>query len=719
MPMSTRRIPALCAHLLCAALGTPSLASELVFREASAELGLGPAHRSGSLYGPGIATVDFDLDGDLDLYLIDDQLGNRLLRNDAGSLVDVAAAKGLALRPDGVTEPQHPAVMDIGGMMPCFVDLDNDGDRDFYLTVWQQPARLFRNDDGHFYELANSSHSLLGANATAAFGDYDRDGWLDVYVCNWGEPGRLLRNGRNLGFSDASSSSGIWDIPIPAQPGWSAQWYYFDADAAPELFVSVDYGFPNLLYWNLGNSFVERSATWFLPGQNAGASMGQAFGDFDHDGDDDLYIANTGGNDFYSRQSSGYVNLFATPDPRWTVLKEKQIGWFVDWIDLDNDGWLDLFLVLGYIPLCAPGVPDFPYGCDPPTVWRQRDRLWQNTGGTFVDVGATAGIADPDFGRGASRADFDLDGDIDLIVTNNNGPTRFYWNETEAVGDWLSIRLRGTIGNRDAYGARIFATAGGFTQQRTYASTAGYLSQPPDEVYVGFGDASSVDSLRVLWPNGLSETYLDVPTGRRIELREGARAQVGERLPAPPSLSAVSRREGVALSVQLAGTGSTRVRLHKAAANRWSGVIADFEVEGTQVEWIDSSAQAEEAVRYLVEAEQNGNWMMSDALEFRHQIPASIGQPALPAAVPNPFNPGTALSFDIPDPGLRHVRLAIYDLAGRLRRVLVDGRVASGKRDCRFDGRDGDGVELPSGTYLVRLSVEGFESIARKITLLR
>jgi hypothetical protein len=401
------------------------------------------------------------------------------------------------------------------------------------------------------------------------------------------------------------------------------------------------------------------------------------------------------------------------------VLTEKKIGWFVDWIDLDNDGWLDLFLVQGYIPLCAPGIPDFPYGCDPPSVWRQANRLWQNEGGTFTDVGASAGVDDTNFGRAAARADFDWDGDLDLIVTNNNGPTRFYWNDTVGVGNWLSVRLRGTSSNRDGYGARIFASAGGFTQARTYASTAGYLSQPSDEVHIGLGNLSFVDSLRILWPNGQSETYYDVPARRRIEVREGARAASGPRLPPPPSLSAVSTSEGVSLQVQLAAEGFERIRLYKVPAGRWAGAIAELPVDGTQLQWLDRDVQEQETVRYFAEAQANGNWVLGDELQFRYEIPTAIARPKLPAPAPNPFNPGTSLNFEVPGPNSRRTRLAVYDLAGRLRRVLVEGNVVAGKSDFHFDGRDGEGVELPSGIYLIQLEVDGFDAVSRKITLLR
>jgi len=716
------RISAMLGLLLLLAAG--AIASPR-FTNATAAMGLDIVHASGAVYGPGVSAVDYDLDGDLDLFVCDDTIGNRLYQNNGGELVNVAPALGLDWRPDAETTPGLPATEDVGSMMPHFVDLENDGDRDLFLTVWNRPDRFWRNNgDGTFTDRSDSSGilPLNGSSATASFGDYNRDGLLDVYVADWGELDTLYRS-TPAGFTSVGERTGLFDVTVPVRPGWGGVWFYFDnADRYPELYVANDFSFANFCYWNLANgSFLEYTDVWFADTENGGASMGIAFGDYDRDGDEDIFVTNARNqvNDFYRRRPNRYENIMYTADPSIRPLKDINIGWFVDWLDVDNDGWLDLYVVNGYIPTCPPDVPQFPHAC-PIGERNQPNRMWLNTGSEFVDVSESSGLDDPKFGRGAAVSDFDLDGDLDIFFTNNNGRHAYMRNDTPDTGNWLTIRLTGRGTNRDGIGVLIRAKVGDVTYRRTHFGSTGYLSQPSDEVYFGLGDATSIDELQLVWMRGVTDVLYDVPVNLRLGLTEG----VGETytvLPSPPTLSVASTSGGPQLSVSIPeGAGYGEMLVHRARAGNWSGVIARVPVQEGENQWVDASAVTGELYRYRVVAVAEQFEMSSDAAEIVAERTASPARaPVLGAGFPNPFNPKLTLPILLPEGGSRHVELVIYDVAGRRVRTLFSGQRSGGEWNAEFDGTDDSGVELPSGIYYARLEVGGFDDQSQKLTLIR
>jgi len=599
---------------------TTALTGEPSYTEATTEIGISGVHASGCLYGPGVAAVDFDRDGDLDLFVSDDTDGNRLYRNDGGTLIDVAPALGINWRPSGNTSPGTPGVLDVGSMMPCLVDIDNDGDRDLFLTVWNEPSHFWRNNgNGSFTDETEAVGIWTeGSSATGAWGDYNCDGFLDVYISDWTGLDNLYRNNGGNAFANRSDASSIWEVNVPQRPGWAAIWYYHDSDIWPDLYVANDFTFPNFCYWNLGNgSFLDYADTWFEPGENTGTSMGIALGDFDHDGDDDLYVSNawSQNNDFYKRLPNRYVNLSVQGDPITIPLKDTRIGWFCDWLDADNDGWLDLYLVNGYMAICPRDAPEFPHACAGGPDRRQTNRLWKNVGGSFVDHTVSSGLGDEDYGRGAGVSDFDLDGDLDIFVTNNNGPYRYMRNDTADTGNSLVLRFTGTSSNRDAIGTRVFATVGSYTHRRTLYGASGYLSQPSDEIHIGVGDATQIDQLRIVWPRGREEIFANVPVNLRLSLVEGL-TDTRTVLPAAPVLQAAPFNRTIELRASYpTDAGYEEIVVHRARGGRWSGVVHREIAGNGEFVWRDVDVVDGESYRYRVMAIASDLELSSAAVE--------------------------------------------------------------------------------------------------------
>jgi hypothetical protein len=319
-------------------------------------------------------------------------------------------------------------------------------------------------------------------------------------------------------------------------------------------------------------------------------------------------------------------------------------------------------------------------------------------------------------------SDFDLDGDLDIFVTNNNGPYLYMRNESEGVGHWLTLRLRGTVSNTDAVGARVFATVGDYTHRRTHVATTGFLSQPSDEIYIGVGEATQIDELRVVWPqNGREEIFFDVPVDRRITLVEGV-SETYDTLPEGPGLAATATASGVEISILIpADAGFSEYVVHRAERGLWSGVVHRGSVEASEFVWTDTGVEAGKSYDYHVMAVASDLEIGSAAATAEAVSDQPLLAPILQPSYPNPFNPQLTIPVVIPGRGPKQVDLGVYDVAGRRLRSLFTGVRSPGEWTPAptFDGRDDDGNELPSGIYYLRLDVDGYDVLSRKVTLLR
>lgn len=532
------------------------------FVDEAADTGLTFVHTNGlsgkfylhEVIGPGVALLDYDSDGDLDVYAVQGERGTgsgeggRLFRNDLqdGTLrfTDVTAASGI--------------VSTAYGMGVAAADYDNDGCVDLYLTNFG-PNQLYRNDcSGRFVDVTRESGTAdPGWSVSAAFADVDRDGWLDLFVGHYvnysiaanmpcyslsgqldycqpsaypPQPSHLFRNNRDGTFTDVTAVSGMAREYGPALGVLSAD---VNGDGWVDIFVAND-GAPNNLWVNRRNGTFRNTALLagvaVSPEGLAKASMGLDAGDFDADGDEDIFITElTGqGADLYVNDGSGvFTDLAARAGLRAPTLPLTGFG--TAWIDADNDGWLDLITVNGAVTHTAEALAR-----KETFALQQRKQLLRNTGGPpdrrtgpyapprFEDVTAQAGAAfqTVDVGRGAAFGDVDNDGDTDVVVTNANGPLRLLINTSGQQKYWVGLRL--ITGRRDALGARVAITLpDGPVLWRRARSDGSYASANDPRVLAGLGMVASIGRVRVLWPDGSVEVWAELDVNRYHTLAQG------------------------------------------------------------------------------------------------------------------------------------------------------------------------------------------------------
>jgi len=433
-------------------------------------------------------------------------------------------------------------------------DVDNDGDLDLYTTNYGANQLWKNRGDGSFGDAtAASGAGHASWSVSAAFLDYDRDGWLDLFVANYVDysleknpacfaptsrrdycgpgdfpplPATLLRNRGDGTFEDVSARAGIAAKP---GPGLGVIAFDADADSWPDLYVAND-GADNYLWLN------RRDGTFREDGLLAGvavnrlgrpeASMGVDAGDFDADGDEDIFkvnltgetntlYVNLGGGLFEDRTAETHVGRGSLPFT----------GFGTAWVDVDNDGWLDLPIFNGAVRLQEEGLRR-----GEPYPLAQTSQLYRNTGdGRFVESTEEAGAAfqEPAVSRGAAFGDVDGDGDLDAVVANSNGPAWLLLNQAEG-NSWLAARV--TAGGRDAHGARVaLESPGRPTLWRRVHSDGSYASASDPRAHFGLGPSPGRPALAVLWPDGGRTVWRDVVPRRVLVLAAGAERLKGGR----------------------------------------------------------------------------------------------------------------------------------------------------------------------------------------------
>ena len=511
---------------------------------------------------PGIALFDYDNDGDLDVYLVQgDMLGDgktlkdalfpprpgsplngRLFRND----MRVNADGTRTLHFTDVTEQSGIDARGYG-MGVATGDYNNDGCVDLYLTFLGQ-NRLYKNNcNGTFTDVSKDSRTDgTGWGVSAAFLDYDRDGWLDLYVGNYvqydikmdrtcagltgqrdyctpavytSQPDRLYHNERNGTFVDVTAKALLGGSFGPALGVSTAD---FNNDGWIDIYVANDTK-PNLLWINQRDGTFRNTALFAgvaLTGEGkAEASMGVDAGDFDNDGDEDLFVT-----ELPAEGSNLFVNdghgQFDDSSARSGLgpLSLGYSGFGTGWLDVDNDGWLDVVQVNGSIQANEGQKTRFPYA--------ERKLLFRNSGdGRFSDVTRQAGAA---FGalevsRGMALGDIDNDGDVDVIVNNLNGHPTLLINQIGNRHHWACLRLIGERVDRDMLGARVeVRRAHGPTLFRRVRADGSYASASDPRVLVGLGESAEIPSVRVRWPDGRSEQWPELPIDRCTTWREGS-----------------------------------------------------------------------------------------------------------------------------------------------------------------------------------------------------
>ncbi|MGA2483522.1 MAG: CRTAC1 family protein [Candidatus Acidiferrales bacterium] len=527
-----------------------------------------------SNYG-GVLLLDYDRDGWLDIYFtngssVDMGLKGQKSRgalyqnNHDGTFTDVTDKAGIAT----------PCLFASGGAVG---DYNNDGWPDIYITCLGGNVLYRNNGDGTFTDVTATAGVADGRYSTgAAFGDYDGDGFLDLFVANYvdfhlddlpgfgsaptckyrgldvqcgprglkGAGDALFHNNGDGTFTDVSKSAGV-DDPN-GYYGLGVAWADFNNTGRPDLYVANDSG-PDFLYRNDGNGkFTEiglESGTAVTEDGSEQAHMGVAVGDYLHTGRPGLFVTvftdeydvlyrNDGNWDFYDVASQSGVALPSLP---W-------VKWGDAFVDLDNDGWLDLFAVTGHV---YPQVDVLPSGGG----YRQPKLVHFNQGdGTFCDASSQAGpaILERRVSRGVAVGDLFNDGNMDIVVEDLDGSPMILRNRGVPGRHWVSFELAGTKSNRLAIGARLKIVAGGMTQTDEIHSGGSYLSQSDLRVHFGLGSATKIDSLEIRWPSGATDTVKDLAVDKFYAVLEGKGIVPPEQIrPAPVKVLAPPAEGGV------------------------------------------------------------------------------------------------------------------------------------------------------------------------------
>jgi hypothetical protein len=490
--------------------------------------------------GSGIAFLDYDNDGFLDIFVVSGPGGsNRLYHNNQkGRFTDVTEEMGLT----------HSG----WGQGVCAGDYNNDGFVDLFVTYWGQNV-LYRNRGGHHFDdvtaQAGLSQDRVRYNTGCAFIDYNRDGHLDLFVSNYLEftfaaspkPGEnpycwyrgmpvacgprglpfaanlLYRNRGDGTFEDVSKASGI------ASPDQNYSLGVitgdFNNDGWPDIYVACDRT-PSLLYINDHNGHFSEEA--LLRGValdeqgNALSGMGVAAADYDGNGKLDLFRTNFSDErvSLYRNQGDGVFNEATLA--AGLAGSTQYVGWGAGFIDFDNDTWPDLFWVSGHIfPEVERLKTDIHY--------KDHALLFRNLGnGKFLDVTTKAGpaFAERHSARGAAFGDYDNDGSVEIAVNNQNEAPSLFKLVEKPRGNWIIVRLEGTRSNRSAIGARLTVTAGARVQMDEVRSGGSYLSQSDLRVRFGLGEAPRVDQLEIVWPSGTREVKTGLPVNQVLSFRE-------------------------------------------------------------------------------------------------------------------------------------------------------------------------------------------------------
>src|SRR5713101_1208949 len=491
----------------------------------------------------GVALFDYDNDGYLDIFLVN-SLTVELLKsnkrtrsalyhnNGDGTFTDVTDKAGVA---------------DIGwGMGVAVGDYNKDGFDDIYVTC-RGPNHLLRNNgNGNFTDVTQKAGVGDPRWSTgAAFVDYDNDGKLDLFVANYvdfdvnnlpefgkgrtcqfkgipvqcgprglkGAADTLYHNNGDGTFTDVSKKAGVSDPD--GYYGLGVICSDFDEDGLVDIFVAND-STPNFLYHNNGDGTFKdigfSSGTAVNENGSEQGSMGVTLGDYDHHGRLDLFITNFDDdyNTLYHNDGKGSFTDVSYA-AKVAAISLPYVGWGTWFFDYDNDGWVDLLVVNGHV------YPQLP-------TYRQRNLVHHNNrDGTFAEVGEQLGapFAEKRTGRGAAFGDIDNDGDVDVVISNLDGPPQVPRNDGGNANNSILIKTIGVKSNRDGIGARVRVVSGDLSQIAEVYSGGSYLSQSDLRLHFGLEKRTKIDLIEVSWPSGVVDKIADAGVNRIITIKEG------------------------------------------------------------------------------------------------------------------------------------------------------------------------------------------------------
>ena len=495
--------------------------------------------------GSGGGFFDYDGDGDVDIYLLNgsslpgsaeshEPPVNALYRNDGeGKFTDVSEAAG---------------VDDAGwGMGMAAADIDNDGDVDLYVTNFGRNVLFRNNGDGTFVDVTPEAGMAAGGWSTsAAFGDMDGDGFVDLYLCRYVnfridnhkfcgnlaknmkaychpdvydvEPSILFRNNGDGTFSDVTKDAGVYVADDGKSLG--VVWGDYDNDGDADIYVAND-SMRNFLFQNDGKGNFEDvtllAGVGYSEDGQTQAGMGTDFADYDGDGWLDIISVHL---DFeYNALYRGDPNGVFTDVSYNSGIAEPSlnfVGFGAFFTDYDNDSYLDLFVGNGHIV-------DNIHLFNSVSTYRERNFMFRNRGdGVFEEIGPKLGeaFAVENVVRGASAADYDHDGDEDILVNVSGDAPQLLRNDAGNRNGWLALQLVGRESNRSAVGARVSVRVGERTLIKEVKAGFSFLSQGGLELIFGLGDAATVDNVQIRWPSGAVQDLGSVTSGTRLTVLE-------------------------------------------------------------------------------------------------------------------------------------------------------------------------------------------------------
>ncbi len=540
--------------LLLLLISSAASTDPIKFKSVTKEAGIHFKHHDGGRgqryfiepLGAGAAFLDYNNDGLQDIYLVNgtelsplterqsdgsEPPRNALYRNNGdGTFTDVAIAAGVA---------------DAGYGMGCTVgDYDNNGFPDLYVTNFGANAFFRNNGDGTLTDV--TTHTGTGDTrwgASCAFVDYDNDSFLDLYITNYvkyaiesdqvcmdkgvrvycdprlyeGELDILYHNNGDGTFTDVTESAGFSEA---TGRGLALAWGDYDDDGDMDVYIANDAD-QNFLYRNNSDgTFTDVSlaaGVGFSEDGEAENGMGADFGDYDNDGYLDLIVTNFQDqtNTLYHNERDGLFSDVSYASKIGTM-SLPYLAWGVGFCDYDNDGYQDLFVANGHLD---ENVQAFN-----PTGFYEQSNLFfrNNRDGTFdeIAIDSGSGLRLEKVSRGFAYADYDNDGDLDLLVTNLKGTPDLLENRG-GQNTWLTLKLIGTRSNRDAIGARVKVTTGNLTQIREVRSGSSYLSQNDMRLHFGLGKHRQINRIEIHWPSGLQEQLEAIEANQILTLVEG------------------------------------------------------------------------------------------------------------------------------------------------------------------------------------------------------
>jgi hypothetical protein len=682
----------------------------------------------------GAAVGDYDADGDPDVFLANGGDPNILLRDDDGVLV-VATPPELEMG-DGVTR------------RGSWGDMDNDGYLDLYVSD-NGGSRLFRYDGSGFVDVTASPIDLSGECFGSAWADYDGDGLLDL-VSGVGDA-HLFHNLGDGTFEEVA-------LETPGMCVRGVSWADFDLDDDPDLLVA---GGPiNVLgYGGCENRLYENSAGLFTdvtpPAIQVSSTRAASWGDFDNDGDFDLFLSEAGANEdlewesghrlFENQLESGFTEVQGEPWGEYTSPGSYNYdGTGAEWVDFDLDGDLDLY---------SPSA-NSSFG----------NRLYRNDGDRFVDITSQlfGGDSYSSAYAGAVWMDCDGDGDPDLFMPSARAQstgqyaTRLFTNENVLGNHWLEVRLVGSASNAGGIGARIMIEAGGARQTRELQAGGGLFTSSTLPALFGTGRETVVESMVVHWPTGVEQTFYAVPTDTRQVIHE----LVTEPTPQGTEVG-VQLTDAVALTFDDVGTeGETSLsestigpptegvfavnsdptvfyELSTSAAYNGNVVIRvrydettltipesavrlyHYDADAVPPQWVDITTDVDTEANVVSGSCSSLSPFVLGAdpsvvgIEDGQQ---AAGVTMLYQNFPNPFNPTTLIRYEVAEPG--RVKIQVYDVRGMLVRVLEDRIREAGRYEVEWNGENIRGEKVSSGVYFCRMTAPGYAQ-TRKMVMLK